>query len=277
MKTIAILLTLFFLTSQLFAEFIFLKDGKIIEGEIVKESDKEISLKEKESGKAVQIPRKNIMRVSYGELDKEKVYVYKNDGSIYEGFQVDENKFAYTFRKDLYKPAEIQIPKKKIKTISKERVTKAGPKLSGAVLRSSLFPGWGQYYSQNKTTAYIWWGSTAAVIGGSTFLFLNKQSTWDDYMAKKSGSKSDFTKSFNKAQSAAHLFDAAMFSLASLWLFNVADVWLFSGPKNTGGVKLKTGQNDSRVKYGLNIASKQVYFNRQEYERTFTSSVGYIF
>jgi hypothetical protein len=133
----------------LFSEHIFLKDGKILKGFIQNETDNYVTFKEESSGEVSKIARKKIIRVSYGDFEKEKVYVYKIDGSVFQGYQVDESKYAYTFRKELYNPAEFQIQKKKIKTISTEKVTKAGPKLPGALLRSSLIPGWGQYYSRN--------------------------------------------------------------------------------------------------------------------------------
>ncbi len=91
-------------------EYIFLRDGQIVEGTIVSESAKTVSLKKKDNKKETY-QRENIMRILYTELYMGKVYVQKIDGKGVTGFMVDEDRLTYTFRRELNDPAEFTIPR----------------------------------------------------------------------------------------------------------------------------------------------------------------------
>ena len=90
----------------LHAEFIFLKDGSIIDGQIIKDAPASITVRDKEK-KVKTIPRNNIMRILYTELKMGKVYIQKRDGESIVAFIVDEDRNTYTIRTNRYKPLEI--------------------------------------------------------------------------------------------------------------------------------------------------------------------------
>lgn len=101
------------LTGSLQAEYIFLKDGSIIQGTITTDSATSLTLRLK--GKGFQrIPRSNIMRILYTELYMGKVYVQKTDGKGIVAYMVDEDRETYTFRIELYKPDEFILKRDQV-------------------------------------------------------------------------------------------------------------------------------------------------------------------
>lgn len=101
------------LTGSLQAEYIFLKDGSIIQGTITTDSATSLTLRLK--GKGFQrIPRSNIMRILYTELYMGKVYVQKTDGKGIVAYMVDEDRETYTFRMELYKPDEFILKRDQV-------------------------------------------------------------------------------------------------------------------------------------------------------------------
>ncbi len=105
----------------LFAESVFLKDGSIVEGKIVKETDAEIeiALAGKERRK---LPRKDVLRTVYHDEYKQKRYIYLLNGDIVEGFIVDEDREVYTYRMDIATIKENRVAKTKIDFISKRKL-----------------------------------------------------------------------------------------------------------------------------------------------------------
>lgn len=104
--------------SPVFAESIFLKDGSIIEGDIVKETDKATTVKTKE-GKNVVIPRKDILRTLMHEDYKTKMYIMKSDKSVLQVYIVEEDNENYRCRFELQSPDEFSIKKKDVISVSK--------------------------------------------------------------------------------------------------------------------------------------------------------------
>ncbi|MFH0977456.1 MAG: fibronectin type III domain-containing protein [Spirochaetota bacterium] len=94
-------------------EFVFKKDGSIIKGIIQNDEAKVILLKD-EAGLMHRIDRRNIMRIIYTNLYMGKVFIRLTDGSVKEGYRVDENQDTYTFREKLYEPKEFTIPREKV-------------------------------------------------------------------------------------------------------------------------------------------------------------------
>ncbi len=127
-------------------EYIFLRDGQIIEGTIVSESAKTVSLKKKDDKKETY-QRENIMRILYTELYMGKVYVQKIDGKGVTGFMVDEDRLTYTFRRELNDPAEFTIPRDKVLFIA--RRNPAG--LEGEAETDRIRLKWMPPYNQVKT------------------------------------------------------------------------------------------------------------------------------
>jgi hypothetical protein len=101
------------MTIPLYAEYVFLKDGSIIQGQILKDAAGSITIRDNEK-KVKTIPRTNIMRVLYTQLYMGKVYVQKTDGKSIICYMVDEDQETYTFREDLYKPVEFKLKRDQV-------------------------------------------------------------------------------------------------------------------------------------------------------------------
>jgi hypothetical protein len=100
-------------------EAIFLKDGSILEGKIIKETDKYVEFKMK-NNLQTKIPRKRIIRTLYHDNYKNKVYIKMFSGSVIQGYIVFDNKKEYTVRKKLYNKKEFKISIKKVNGVLKK-------------------------------------------------------------------------------------------------------------------------------------------------------------
>ncbi len=101
------------LSAPLFAEYVFINDGAIFEGNITSDSASSVTLKTKDK-KFKQISRATIMRILYTELYMGKVYVQKTDGKNIICYMVDEDRESYTFRKELYNPEEFKLKRDQV-------------------------------------------------------------------------------------------------------------------------------------------------------------------
>jgi len=106
------------LSSSLYAESVFLKDGSIVEGKIVKETDDKVIMK----SIATDVNRSDIIRTVYHNNYKTKKYITKTDGTVFEVYIVDEDRTSYTCRTKLESKKEIKILKDDVESISKKRV-----------------------------------------------------------------------------------------------------------------------------------------------------------
>ena len=106
-KTVFTFLIIFF-SINLYAEYLFLKDGSIIKGNIISETAANVSFRDEER-KIKRYPRDQIMRILYTELNMGKVFIQRRDGKVNTAYMVDEDRLTYTFRKDLYKPVEFTL------------------------------------------------------------------------------------------------------------------------------------------------------------------------
>ena len=133
-----VLITLLMLTAPVYAEYVFKKDGSIIKGTIIKDETSSLVVKT-ESGSTERISRDNITRVLYSDLYIGKVYVRLTSGEVLEGYQVDEDRENYVFRKDINKPDEFTLPRKKVMFIARTNPTdlKSEGSINNIVIRWS--------------------------------------------------------------------------------------------------------------------------------------------
>ena len=103
-----------------FCEAIFLKDGSIVEGKIIKDTNTSMIVRLPDK-KIKKIRRKNVIRTLYIENYKDRVFIEKKDGKTVSGFIVDENRHSYILREELFKPNEIRLFRNEVKTITKEK------------------------------------------------------------------------------------------------------------------------------------------------------------
>nr|HPO44914.1 hypothetical protein [Spirochaetota bacterium] len=90
----AVMVVLILYPAALAAESVFLKDGSIVEGRVVRENDREVQLALSAGGRR-SIPRGEILRTVYHEEYKQKRFIYLMSGEMIEGFIVDEDRETY--------------------------------------------------------------------------------------------------------------------------------------------------------------------------------------
>jgi len=119
------------------AEYVFKTDGSIIKGAIVSDSAAALTVKDA-AGAVIRIDRKEILRIIYTDLYMGKVYARLTTGEVVEGYQIDEDRDNYIFRKDINKPDEFPIPRKKVMFIARTNPTD----LNGAATTESITLTW---------------------------------------------------------------------------------------------------------------------------------------
>jgi hypothetical protein len=101
------------LALPVYAEYVFISDGSIIQGSIVADTAVSITIVTKEN-KSKIIRRSSIKRILYTELYMGKIFVNKIDGTVIEVYMVDEDQDSFTFRKELYKPEEFVLKREEV-------------------------------------------------------------------------------------------------------------------------------------------------------------------
>ena len=101
------------LSTSLHAEFVFFHDGTIVEGTITADAADSITLYTKDK-QVKKIYRSQIMRILYTEFKMSRVYIQMRDGQGFAAYLVDEDRAAYTFRKELYKPEEFTVNREEV-------------------------------------------------------------------------------------------------------------------------------------------------------------------
>jgi hypothetical protein len=110
------------LYSSIKAEAVFMNDGSIVEGKVIKDTDKFITIKPN-NAPAKNIQRKDLIRVLYSDDYMNRVYIYKLDDTLVEGYIVYEDRMNYTIRENLTSANELTLAKDKVNFISKKKVT----------------------------------------------------------------------------------------------------------------------------------------------------------
>lgn len=118
------------------AEYIFTKDGKIIEGKIVGDRSASITIKTPAKNEIVKV--NEILRIQYADLYLGKVYIRMTSGETQEGYIVDEDSSNLTVRKDITKPYEYKVPRSKVMFIARSNPTD----LSWKVVKSGISLKW---------------------------------------------------------------------------------------------------------------------------------------
>jgi hypothetical protein len=106
-KTILTLLILC-VPLSLRAEYLFLTDGSIIKCSVVRETLTAVTYRVDE-GPVLSVPRGEVMRLLYTDITMERISVKLRNGKTLKVFLVDEDRSTYTFRKELYNPAEFTV------------------------------------------------------------------------------------------------------------------------------------------------------------------------
>lgn len=131
MKLLKLLSIIIFLTisTMSFAESIFLKDGSIIEGKIIKETDKSATI-DLGWGRTKEILRKDVLRIIFDLEYKNKKYIHKKGGDVLAVFIVNENFETYTYRTELLSVNETIIYKLQVDFVSKIKLESGNDKIT---------------------------------------------------------------------------------------------------------------------------------------------------
>lgn len=114
----AVSITIPVLLTNAYSQSVFLKNGSIIEGKVIKETDQAITITTGDGN--ISIPRKTIIRIVYDNEYKQRVSIILMDGRKIVGHVVEEGKHFYILRKQLISTRELKINKKKVNGILKK-------------------------------------------------------------------------------------------------------------------------------------------------------------
>ncbi|MFC1669479.1 LA_0442/LA_0875 N-terminal domain-containing protein [Spirochaetota bacterium] len=117
-----------------FAEVIYLKNGKVINGAIVGETKNAIRIKTKD--KTHRIKRKDVVRIMYGERKLERIFIQLKDNTLVDGYMIDQDSKKIIFRPEKDVPKEVTVMKSNIQQLSNERILMLMPEIS---FRSGIF------------------------------------------------------------------------------------------------------------------------------------------
>lgn len=102
-----------------YSQSIFLKNGSIVEGKIVHETDAALTIMLEDE--KMSIPRSAVIRIVYDNEYKQRVSIILMDGRTINGHVVEEGKGFYILRKELISTEELRISKKKVNGILKDK------------------------------------------------------------------------------------------------------------------------------------------------------------
>jgi hypothetical protein len=114
---------LFFIDSPVYAESVFLNDGSIIDGKIIKDTTSSVDLKVS-NGTVQNIKKANLLRILYNDDYRRTTRISLYSGELYEGFIVQEDSDSYTIRKQLTSKEEKTFLKKEVEYIERARIEK---------------------------------------------------------------------------------------------------------------------------------------------------------
>ncbi len=163
----ALVVALVFVSGQGRSEYVFLKDGAIIEGRIIAESAAKVTLQKKDNKREV-FARDSIMRILYTQLYMGKVYVQKTDGRGVACYMVDEDQETYTFRSEINSPKEFTLRRDQVLFVARRNPSGLEGKAETDRIRLTWLPPYNQVSEYNiylkgpKDSAYRKVGSTGS-------------------------------------------------------------------------------------------------------------------
>ena len=174
MKKLFIIITFLLLYGSVFAESVFLKNGSIIEGKVIKETDKYVKIKMK-SNLETQIPRKRILRTLYHDKYKRIMYIKLMSGKIIKGHIIFEGKKKYIIREKLESSKEISLSINKVDGVFRKNPSSNSKKLKnidpnyeyhspGKAAFSSILPFW----SGSWNNGFTGWGFIFVIFKSSS-------------------------------------------------------------------------------------------------------------
>ena len=146
LRCIGIVVFTFFLTGAVYAEHVFLKNGRIMQGKIVLDAKTGVTVVSRDNVTTV-IPRDTILRILYTDEYTNKSVIQLAGGETFEGFIVNETRQNISIRKKLDDPEEMVIAKDQIARTEKKRPSK----LTGRVTDRGIHLTWTKPLGSIKT------------------------------------------------------------------------------------------------------------------------------
>jgi len=135
------------------------------------------------------------------------------------------------------KTARVNLVKQGFNTVTIKLSRKTRAK---AALRSALFPGWGQFYGQNKTRGFLvsaFQLTLGAVAAFAVTDYNNKKNDYDQALANFDQNQlnqeeaqiafEQLQREFRRADDALNFRNTALYLTAGFWLYNIFDSLLF--------------------------------------------------
>ena len=132
-----IISTIFFMQSAAIAESLFIKDGSIIDGKIISENTGVIILKVP-NGTRRTIKKDSLIRIVYSNEFRRSTRLSLYDGTLLEGFIVDEDADRYIVRKMLTSKEETTVLKNEVEFIERSKIERRNP-VSSHVSASAIY------------------------------------------------------------------------------------------------------------------------------------------
>lgn len=213
-----------------FGEYIFLKDGSIISAKIISENDTHSKIQS--DGVVRTVSRSEIIRVRYDSDFNNYTYIKRKDGSIAEGYIVEDMPDCYIVRENLRNSEEFKIEKKNIVSVSKEKFFS-----KGAYFAWGIIPGASQFYVKNDVKGVCFMGSNAAAWGFTGYSVYNYRKQKREYHNLERGlSSNKYNKKYNDYKKSYKLLTASIIISGSLYLAHWTDVMFFSKPDFSNNV-----------------------------------------
>ncbi|MBM9500991.1 hypothetical protein JWG44_12085 [Leptospira sp. 201903071] len=230
-KIIWIFITFLFLNVSLFADIIYLKDGRVIFVKVLNQDMEKVSVSnERETW---EIEKKKISRISFNE-----------DEEIYVRNQMREKERMISEMDSLKKSLS---EKESQESLKKEEVQKNQGLAKSSLWRSAILPGWGQFYRGDFERGYFF-----SISAGLTFLYWfqadskYKKETRDlndtnqlSLLTGASGDAGLISSAFlyaneirNRRYQAGIQASGALVLFLTIYTFNLIDAWLFGRPWN---------------------------------------------
>lgn len=191
-----ILTILFFICTSLFADTVIMRNGQQYEGRIINQSRTSVTIIS--NGSPVTLQKSQIARIAYGMTAEEKEKLRKEREERQRKLEEQRREQQDKLRREQEKREKEKRIQQELKEWNRlrgnlqekedsedwvlEDSTVSGKTTFGALWRSALIPGWGQWYLEENIWAGVYAGATvilAAAAANEYRIYQERQSSYD--------------------------------------------------------------------------------------------------
>lgn len=219
------ILFLFLCVNKIQADTIILKNGEVFKGKIITQNQTIIKLKT--SYTILPIKKIEIKNVIYErpKNNSGKINVFTTDKKVYRGMLIEQNNKLLCIKtgRGIFK-----IKKQIIEQVNWKQKLIIPPKSNAdlkisSVWRSTLFPGWGQFYQKRTQWGFVYSGLILTCITSSILAYNKYKTAKDDYLSHV---HDDVRLSL--ANSRKKTYNILIINTGILWLWQVLDTIIFA-------------------------------------------------